>query len=142
MSITQDREQQREKATFVDYALKAIKGTTKLELRAGDQTTELSQEDAELLLELLKRRAQGLRVTVTSLPDTVTTGQAADILGVSRPTVVKLVDDGKLSASRIGTHRKVLTADVLKLKEDADTAVSEGVDELAVLTDEFGLRDT
>ncbi|HEY8526476.1 MAG TPA: helix-turn-helix domain-containing protein [Acidimicrobiales bacterium] len=51
------------------------------------------------------------------LPDEITTGQAADLLGVSRRTVVQLIERGDLRATRVGTRRRLAPADVLALRE-------------------------
>jgi excisionase family DNA binding protein len=50
-------------------------------------------------------------------PDEISTGQAADLLGVSRRTVVQLIERGDLQATRVGTRRRLATADVLALLE-------------------------
>ena len=47
----------------------------------------------------------------------LTTQQVADLLGVSRPTVVRLIDDGELAAERIGNRRKVLLKDALDYRD-------------------------
>jgi excisionase family DNA binding protein len=49
----------------------------------------------------------------------ISTGQAADLLGVSRRTVVRLIERGDLQATRIGTRRRLASADVLALRERA-----------------------
>ncbi len=60
----------------------------------------------------------GKAVTVTPQSQTLTTQQAADLLGVSRPTVVKLINDGKLQAETPGTRRRLVKLDdVLKLRD-------------------------
>nr|WP_280514213.1 helix-turn-helix domain-containing protein [Corynebacterium diphtheriae] len=47
----------------------------------------------------------------------VTTQQAAELLGVSRPTVVKLIEDGKLEATKVTRHRRIKLEDVLRYQE-------------------------
>jgi excisionase family DNA binding protein len=49
----------------------------------------------------------------------ISTGQAADLLGVSRRTIVQLIERGDLQAMRIGTRRRLEAADVLALRERA-----------------------
>jgi excisionase family DNA binding protein len=47
----------------------------------------------------------------------LTTSQAAAVLGVSRPTVVRLIDAGKLRARRVGSHRRLALSDVIAYRE-------------------------
>lgn len=73
--------------------------------RGGDQVTvELPQSVAQLMLDLLTRVARGQRVTV--LPDAavLTTKEAADLLNVSRPFLVQLLEKGEIDFHRVGTH--------------------------------------
>jgi excisionase family DNA binding protein len=51
------------------------------------------------------------------ISDEISTGQAADLLGVSRRTVVQLIERGDLPATRVGTRRRLASADVLALRE-------------------------
>lgn len=79
-------------------------------------------ELTEALYDILKRAAealtQGQSVSIMALDQEITTQQAADLLGLSRPTVVKLVDDDQLPATVPGTtRRKLRLRDVLHYQE-------------------------
>jgi excisionase family DNA binding protein len=56
--------------------------------------------------------ARGGTITIGSVPDVLTTSAAAGILGISRPTVIKMIRDGQLPAHRVGTHHRLKSEDV------------------------------
>ncbi|MBE1484370.1 helix-turn-helix domain-containing protein [Plantactinospora soyae] len=82
----------------------------------GDRV-ELPAEIYGMLRQVVEALQQGFAVTVAPRTLTLTTQQAADLLGVSRPTVVKLLDEGKIPFERVGTHRRVLLPDLLVYRE-------------------------
>ncbi|WP_148239350.1 helix-turn-helix domain-containing protein [Ruania zhangjianzhongii] len=82
----------------------------------GDQV-ELPASMYQLLLQVVEAMRAGRAVTVAPHSTTLTTQQAADLLGVSRPTVVRLIDAGELPAERPGTRRQVFLRDVLEYRE-------------------------
>lgn len=83
---------------------------------AGDQV-EIPSEIYEVLVKAVEAMRKGLAVTLTPSSMTLTTQQAADLLGVTRPTLVKLLDSGKIPFEKPGTHRRVKLEDVLTFKE-------------------------
>lgn len=82
----------------------------------GEQV-ELPPEMYRVLLQVIEAMRANLAVTVVPQAQTLTTQQAADLLGVSRPTVVKLLDEGKVPYERVGTHRRILLRDLLAYRE-------------------------
>jgi excisionase family DNA binding protein len=85
---------------------------------------------AELVGHVLSRVAQGGQVTVQSVPDVLTTSAAADLLGVTRPTVMKLIQKGELDAVMAGTHHRLRFSDVAALQYKREQARRSAIEEL------------
>lgn len=83
------------------------------------QTVPLPLEIYSVLLDVVDFMRQGKAVTVAPLDQNLTTQEAADFLGMSRPTFVKLLEDGQLPFSRTpgGRHRRVLLRDVVEYQD-------------------------
>jgi len=78
------------------------------------QLVALPPEVAEVLVTTLDAFAHGAAVTLTPHERTLTTQEAADLLGVSRPTVVRLLEHGAIPYDQPGSHRRIKLADVLE----------------------------
>lgn len=96
---------------------------------------------AEALAELLEAAADGQPALVLRSPDDLTTEQAAAVLGVSRPTVVRMVDSGKIPARMVGTHRRLALGDVLAFREASARRRRKALDDMAREAEELGLYD-
>ncbi|WP_244188217.1 helix-turn-helix domain-containing protein [Streptomyces regalis] len=89
----------------------------------------LPPEVYEALLAVVRALSEGKAVTVAPMHTTLTTQEAAEVLGISRPTFVKLLDEGEIPYTRPGRHRRVLLTDVLEYRERRrPTAAGSGRD--------------
>ena len=102
-------------------------------------TVVLPGAAVRLLLDVLAQMAAGHAVTVVPVHAELTTQQAAEMLGVSRPFLVGLLERGKLPFHKVGTHRRVRYDAVLAFKRREHGARQQALDELARQGQELGL---
>lgn len=82
-----------------------------------DDKVELPPAIYHAVRQLVEALQQGHAVTIAPVTHTLSTQQAADLLGVSRPTVIKLLDDGKVPYERTANNRRILLRDLLEYRE-------------------------
>lgn len=116
-------------------------GVVDVVVEHSEETIRLPREVATVLREILVNSAAGKSVGVIPMHAELTTQQAADLLNVSRPHVVKLMNDGMLPGHKVGTHRRIYASDVQEYKHQRDIAGRIAADELTALTEEMGLYE-
>jgi excisionase family DNA binding protein len=116
--------------------------TLSLQVTGGREVTalELPQLAADLLVEILKQMAQGNAVSVVPAEAEITTQQAANILNVSRPYLVGMIQKGILPARMVGNQHRLPLKDVLAYKQENQAKRRAALDELAALDQELGLE--
>lgn len=100
----------------------------------------VSSEFARALARILSRVADGATVTVGVVPEELTTSAAAEQLGVSRGTLMRLINDGALPSHKVGSHTRVKTADVVALRRQRLARQRAALEELIALEDELGIE--
>ncbi len=101
------------------------------------ETTEIPESVFHALKLVVQSMAQGQTVTLVPHGKELTTQEAAGLLHVSRPHLIKLLDEGVIPHHKVGTHRRVRIEDVLAYRSKRDTTRREKLDELIRISEEL-----
>ena len=100
---------------------------------------ELPTSALRLLVDILSELAEGNAVKVVPIHAELTTQEAADMLNVSRPHLVKLLESGALAFHKTGKHRRIRFADLMAFKTEQDRASAQAMEALAKQAQELQL---
>lgn len=100
---------------------------------------ELPTSALRLLVEILAEFAEGNAVRVVPIHAELTTQEAADLINVSRPHLVKLLDCAALPHHKTGKHRRIQFADLMRFKAERERAGEQAMAELAEQAQELAL---
>lgn len=107
-------------------------GSSTIKIRVEKKTVDVPEHSVPLIAEIMAKMGAGECVEVRTIHDTLSTTEAADILNVSRPYVVKLLDQGLIPCvATEGNHRRIKRADLLAFKTRKDAERRKLADELA-----------
>ena len=119
-------------AAEASRALSPFGHVLELRLQLGDGGVLLLPRPAvDLLRRGLLEIAQGHAVAVTAIDAELTTQEAANHLKVSRPHLIRLLEEGKIRFRRVGTHRRVRFGDLEAYREKAEEEGRQGMAALA-----------
>ena len=107
----------------------------------GGQKIELPEDLIPLLACALQAMSRGKAVSLITRPDFLTTQEAGEMIACSRQHVVDLINEGKLKASKIGTHRRIKLDDLLHFIEEEDKERDAAMASLIEHTEEMGGYD-
>jgi len=93
----------------------------------------------ELFIRILGEMANGNEVTIVPVHTELTTQQAADLLKVSRPFMVKLIEEGTIPCRMVGTRRRVRFEDLVRYKQQDEAERQKVIDELTAEAQRLGL---
>lgn len=102
------------------------------------EVLELPVQLSRVLEAVIETAAQGGRTSFSSVPSELTPAAAARLLGVSRPTLMKIIADGKIPSHKVGTHTRINTDDLLAYKAIREVSRSRAVEEMRELSDLIG----
>lgn len=114
----------------------------KLTLQAENNQAEelqLPSSIMQLLVDVLAEVSQGNAISLVPHHKEITTQEAANLLNVSRPFFVSLLEKNELPYRKVGSHRRVLLKDVLAYRETTQQLRNEALDELATLSQAEGM---
>ena len=111
-------------------------------VKSGDEVeVSVSRETAEWLARIVDARVRGQEIVLTRGNAEVTPTEAAGLLGMSRPQVRKLMDEGKLAFRKVGTHHRIKVSSIRVFLEAEQAHMEAGMEEFTRLQNELGLLE-
>lgn len=114
----------------------------RLSVQADDeveQSVAIPVPAFRLLAEILTHMAQGNAVTLMPVHTELTTQQAADLLSVSRPFLIRLIEEGRIPFRKVGSHRRIRLDDLMAYKRTIDQDRLKALEELAAEAQKQGM---
>jgi len=115
---------------------------TEIEIEETEQKIKIPLNTLKLLAEILKATSQGQPISIVPVATEMTTQAAADLLNVSRPYFVKLLEEGKMPYIKVGRHRRVKFTDVMEYRETMKANQKSLIIEMMKGDEQIGLYDT
>ena len=126
---------------FADIVNAASSKEAAPRLVVGDKAVELTPGMADVLVRVAQAMQQGLAVTVAPQNTRLTTQEAADMLGISRSTLVRMLEAGEIPFERIRRHRRLYLSDVLEYRERQRRASDEALSNMVADAQAMGAYD-
>jgi excisionase family DNA binding protein len=113
-----------------------------IEIEETSEKIKIPLSALKLLGEILKAMGQGKLISIVPFSAEVTTQAAAEILGCSRPHLVKLLEDGKIAFTKVGKHRRVKFDDIMSYRKQMKEQQKQHIIDIMNLDEETGLYDS
>jgi excisionase family DNA binding protein len=115
---------------------------TEIEIDETKDKIKIPLVALKLLSDILKSMSEGIPLSIVPIATEVTTQKAAEILGCSRPHLVKLLEEGKIAFNKVGKHRRVKYEDLIKYQKHMKETQRQHIIDIMNFDEETGLYDS
>ncbi len=127
----------------LDSALSQIQSDyPEIEIEETKERIKIPLNSLKLLAKILKATSQGKLISIVPIATEITTQAAAELIGCSRPHLIKLLENGEIKFTKIGKHRRIKYQDVLEYKKKVKTEQRKLLIEIMKADEESGLYDS
>ncbi len=137
----QATQQEAEELRGIDRSLHPEEGGHARLIAPSGEEFEIPDALFHALHQTVHYLARGRAVAIVPYDKMLTTQQAADLLNVSRPYLVRLLEAGEIPFERVGTHRRIRFEDLMAYRRKRDAERRRRLDELTRLNEETGLYE-
>lgn len=128
--------------TLADVLEKINIENPEIEIEETSEKIRIPLNALKLLAKILKVTSQGKPISIVPIATEMTTQAAADLLGCSRPHLVKLLEKGEIQYTKIGKHRRVKYEDIVNYKKKMKAKQQELLIKIMNADETSGLYDT
>ena len=96
-----------------EKASKNNSNVIKFKIQGSNELVSIPLKALKLLKSIISNMAEGKSITLMVTDAEITTQQAANMLNVSRPHIIKLLEKGEIPFKKVGSHRRILFQDIL-----------------------------
>lgn len=128
--------------TLTHILTKVHSPMTEIEIEETNQKLQIPSSALTLLNEILKAMSQGKPVSIVPVTTEVSTQKAAEILGCSRPHLVKILETGELDFFKVGKHRRIKFEDIVIYKQKIKAEQKRKLVEMMHNDEELGGYDS
>lgn len=132
-SLTESQQKQENDAVFKDIASEKDFPIATIKV-PGKEAMPLTSELADVLINVANQLSRGKAVMVAPLNTLLTTQECADMLGMSRPTFIKILEQGDIPYEKIGRHRRILLTDLEDYAQKRHAEIIKEFDDLSANT--------
>ncbi len=113
-----------------------------IEIEETSEKIKIPLSALKLLGDILKAMGQGKLISLVPISAEVTTQAAAEILGCSRPHLVKLLEEGSIAFTKVGKHRRIKFDDVMNYRKRMKEQQKQNIIDIMNSDEETGLYDS
>lgn len=113
-----------------------------IEIEETSEKIKIPLSALKLLGEILKAMGQGKLISIVPISAELTTQAAAEILGCSRPFLVKLLEERKITFTKVGKHRRIKFDDIIKYRNQMKQEQKQNLIDIMNFDEENGLYDS
>jgi len=113
-----------------------------IEIEETNERIKIPIKALKLLAKILKETSQGKPISIVPVATEITTQAAAELIGCSRPHLIKLLENGEIKFTKIGKHRRIKYQDVLEYKKKVKSQQRKLLIEMMKADEETGLYDS
>jgi excisionase family DNA binding protein len=115
---------------------------TEIEIEETNDRIKIPYKALRFLGEILKAMAEGQPISIVPIATEVTTQKAAELLGCSRPYLVKLLEEGAIAYTKVGKHRRIRYEDVVNYKQQMKVEQKKHLIDMMNADEDSGLYDS
>jgi len=119
--------------------LQASTGGIQIKIQEADEFVTIPKKALSLLIDILSNMAEGKSITLIASDVEVSTQQAANTLNISRPHLVKLLEQGEIPHRKVGRHRRIQLEDLMEYKNKLKKNRRKNLDFLAEQAQDLNL---